>query len=214
MAQQELGYIIHSNVILGQNCTIENGVEIGTPSFGKKDGELPTKLGNNAVIRQHTTIYAGVEIGHNFQTGPNVLIREDNRIGDDVVIWHGATLNPANDIGHGSRIHAGCFLEQTTLGECVFLGPNVTFTDDPHPMIPLEFRDCWGGATVGDHASIGGGVTVVPNVSIGERSVVGAGSVVTENIPAGKLAVGNPARVTKDVEQIYCRKHDHHPYQK
>jgi maltose O-acetyltransferase len=48
---------------------------------------------------------------------------------------------------------------------------------------------------------IGDGVIICPGVSIGDRSVIGAGSVVTKNIPDGVLAVGNPCRVTREIEE-------------
>lgn len=47
---------------------------------------------------------------------------------------------------------------------------------------------------------LGGGVIVLPGVSIGENSVVGAGAVVTRNLPGNVVAVGNPARVVRRIE--------------
>jgi len=207
-------YKLFKNVKLGNNIIIEEGVKIGVPPFGKKDGELETIIGDNAYIRSNTTIYAGVEIGSNFQTGPNVLIRENNKIGDNVVIWHGSTLNPENTIGKNSRVHAGCFLEMVTLGENVFLGPRVVFTDDPHPVIPINFRNCWGGAIVEDQVSVGGNATILPHVRIGKNAVIGAGSVVTKDVPPDKVVVGNPAHVIKEVLEIECIIHGrkHLPY--
>lgn len=207
-------YTIYKNVKLGNNINIEQGVIIGLPPFNKKDGQLETTIGDNAYIRANTVIYAGVNIGKNFQTGPNVLIRENNTIGNNVVIWHGATLNPENKIGNDSRIHTGCFLEMVTLGERVFLGPNVTFTDDPHPVIPIDFRQCWKGAIVENGAVIGGHATILPHIKIGKNSLVGAGSVVVEDIPKNKVVVGNPAKIIKDVNDLSCKiaGEKHYPY--
>jgi maltose O-acetyltransferase len=53
--------------------------------------------------------------------------------------------------------------------------------------------------TVADNAWLGGGVIVLPGVSIGENTVVGAGAVVTRDLPPNVLAVGNPARVVRSV---------------
>lgn len=207
-------YTIYKNVKLGSNITIEEGAIIGLPSFNKGDGELETVIGDNAHIRANTIIYAGVRIGNNFQTGPHVLIRENNTVGDNVVIWHGATLNPDNKIGNESRIHAGCFLEMVTLGERVFLGPNVTFTDDPHPIIPIDFRNCWSGATLESGVIVGGNATILPHVKVGKNSLIGAGSVVVEDIPEGKVVVGNPAKIIKGIEQLKCNipGKKHYPY--
>jgi maltose O-acetyltransferase len=46
---------------------------------------------------------------------------------------------------------------------------------------------------------LGGGVIVLPGVTIGENSVIGAGSVVTKDVPANSVAVGNPARVIRSI---------------
>jgi len=47
---------------------------------------------------------------------------------------------------------------------------------------------------------LGGGVIVCPGVTIGDNCVIGAGSVVTKDIPASSLAVGNPARVLRQLD--------------
>lgn len=207
-------YTLYKNVSLGNNARIEQGVIIGLPPADKKSGELKTIIGENAYIRANTIIYAGVVIGNNFQTGPNVLIRENNTIGNNVVVWHGSTLNPDNIIGDNCRIHAGCFLEMVTLGKSVFLGPRVTFTDDPHPIIPINFKECLRGAIVGDQAVIGGNVTILPHIKIGGKAVIGAGSVVVKNIPSSKVAIGNPAKAIKSIFEIICKKagKPHYPY--
>ena len=47
---------------------------------------------------------------------------------------------------------------------------------------------------------LGGSVVVCPGVTIGENSIIGAGAVVTRSVPANSIAVGNPARVIKEVD--------------
>ena len=54
--------------------------------------------------------------------------------------------------------------------------------------------------TLGDNVWLGGGVIVCPGVSIGENTVVGAGSVVTRDLPANVIAVGNPAKVIREIQ--------------
>lgn len=196
-------------IFLGENCRIDQGVIIG---FSENAKFKKTIIGKNAILRANTFIYAGVKIGDNFQTGPNVLIREDNIIGNNVAIWHGATVSPGNVIGDGCRIHAGSFLELVILGKNVFIGPSVVFTDDPHPVNPSP-RIHFGGAKVGDEAVIGAHVTILPHVRIGKRTIIGAGSVVTKDIPAGEVWVGNPARFLKYAEEIICNiEKTHNPY--
>ncbi len=62
-------------------------------------------------------------------------------------------------------------------------------------------------------AQIGVNATLLPFVTIGERAVIGSGSVVTRDVPAGTIAVGNPARVIKSIEEATCpRGYVHAPY--
>lgn len=89
-----------------------------------------------------------------------------------------------------------------TIGADCQLGPNVQLLTPIHPLVPGPRRDKWESArpiTLGDNVWLGGGVVVCPGVSIGENSVIGAGSVVTKDIPANVVAVGNPARVIKQL---------------
>jgi acetyltransferase-like isoleucine patch superfamily enzyme len=53
-------------------------------------------------------------------------------------------------------------------------------------------------------ASIGANVTVLPGVEVGEGALIGAGSVVAENVAPGVVAVGNPAREVKKIEDLVC----------
>jgi acetyltransferase-like isoleucine patch superfamily enzyme len=47
---------------------------------------------------------------------------------------------------------------------------------------------------------VGDSAIVCKGVHIGENSIVGAGAVVVDNIPPNSVAVGNPARVVKNLE--------------
>ena len=89
------------------------------------------------------------------------------------------------------------------IGDDVQIGPNVQLLTAWHPVAPGPRRDKWEAAspiTIGDNVWLGGGVIVLPGVTIGADAVVGAGAVVTRDLPAGVVAVGNPARVTRTVE--------------
>lgn len=46
---------------------------------------------------------------------------------------------------------------------------------------------------------IGANVIILPGVTIGSNSVIGAGSIVTKNVPDYCVAVGNPAKVIKEI---------------
>jgi acetyltransferase-like isoleucine patch superfamily enzyme len=194
---------ILENVELGPGAVVDETATIGLPPLGAEEGELRTVIGPGAVIRSHTVVYAGTTIGARFSTGHNALVREDNVIGDDVSVGTNASLEYGNRVGSRVRIHTGCFLENCTIEDDVFLGPHVVFTDDPHPACP-RYRDCVGGASVRRHASIGANVTILPGVEIGARCLIGAGSVVAGQIPEGVVAAGNPAKVLKKIEELVC----------
>jgi acetyltransferase-like isoleucine patch superfamily enzyme len=80
------------------------------------------------------------------------------------------------------------------VGDDVFIGPNVTFTNDKLPKSGNKDFSClqtW----VDEGASIGGGATILPGIRVGAHATVGAGAVVTKDVPAGATVVGNPAHV-------------------
>lgn len=195
---------IYANVELGEGAIVHPPCIIGMPPRGKDDGDLPTRIGEGAVIRPFTTIYAGVTIGSDFQTGQGASIREDNVIGDGVSVGTHAVLEFRNRIGDGCRIHTGCFLEDVKLGNHVFVGPNVTFTDDPHPMKCPHYLECAGGATVEDYVKIGANSTILPAVRIGAHALIGAGTVVVREVRPRSVMVGNPAREIGTVDELKC----------
>lgn len=197
--------MIYPNVEVGAGTVVSEGATIGEPPRNAKPGELKTRIGSGGIIRSGTVIYAGTAIGDRFNSGHGVLIREDNIIGDDCSVGTNAVLEAGNRVGNGSRIHSGCFLEHTTLGQRVFLGPHVVFTDDPHPMCP-RYLECVLGATIEDDVSIGANATILPGLRIGAGSLVGAGSVVTKDVDAGSVVAGNPAQRIKAVSELVCFK--------
>ncbi len=195
---------IHPNVEIGDGSVIHPFSVIGMPPRGRGRGELSTIIGKNAIIRPFTTIYAGNTIGDNLQTGQGASIRENNVIGDNVSIGTNSVLEFQNCLGNGVRIHSLCFLEMVTIGDSVFIGPSVVFTDDPHPMNCPKYKECLGGVKVEELAKIGANCTILPGVVIGRNALVGAGSVVTKDVPESAVAAGCPARVIKRIEDLKC----------
>jgi maltose O-acetyltransferase len=89
-----------------------------------------------------------------------------------------------------------------TIGDDVQIGPNVQLLTPTHPVEPGARRDKWESAepiVIEDNVWLGGGAIVLPGVTVGANSVVGAGAVVTRSLPANVVAVGNPARVIREV---------------
>ncbi|MDD3154856.1 MAG: sugar O-acetyltransferase [Victivallaceae bacterium] len=110
---------------------------------------------------------------------------------------------------------------KVTIGEFVFLGPNVSLLTPKHPLRyqdrnpfvspktnTVTDQEYGAPITIGDNCWIGGDVTVCGGVTIGEGCVIGAGSVVTRDIPPNSLAFGNPCRVVRAItEKDSLREH-------
>jgi maltose O-acetyltransferase len=106
-------------------------------------------------------------------------------------------------IGPGTFVNANCVIldvARVRIGAAVQVGPNVQILTPTHPLDPEQRGAGWEAAepiTIEDNVWLGGGVIVLPGVTIGRDTVVGAGAVVTRDLPAGVVAVGNPARVIR-----------------
>ena len=105
---------------------------------------------------------------------------------------------------------------QITIGDNVWLGPNVSLLTANHPLESKERKvfytkdsfhpekkgnwEIIAPIEIGDDVWIGAGVTVLPGVSIGAGTTIGAGSVVTHDVPPNVLACGNPCRVIRSID--------------
>lgn len=92
---------------------------------------------------------------------------------------------------------------KVSIGSNVFFGPGVHIYTATHPLDKMERRNFESAkpVTIGSDCWIGGQVVICPGVTIGSGSVIGAGSVVTKDIPENSLAVGNPAKVIKKLNE-------------
>lgn len=144
------------------------------------------KLGRSVKIFAFTNLY-GCEIG------------DETKVGTFVEIQKGAK------IGRRCKISSHSFVcEGVTIEDEVFIGHNVTFTND---KLPRATRPDGGLQTDADWtclptrvekgASIGSGSTILCGLTIGAGALVGAGSVVTKDVPAGAVVAGNPARILR-----------------
>lgn len=108
-------------------------------------------------------------------------------------------------IGRGTFLNYGVTLLDVApirIGDDVQIGPHVQLLTATHPIAPGPRRDKWEAAqpiTIGNNAWIGGGAIILPGITIGENTVVGAGAIVTRDLPANVVAVGNPARVMREI---------------
>jgi maltose O-acetyltransferase len=128
-------------------------------------------------------------------------------------VGEGTHIRPPLQCDYGRYIHIGAqtFINfgavlldvaTITIGDDVQIGPNVQLLTPTHPLDPDLRRDRWEAAepiTIGDNVWLGGGVIVLPGVTIGANTVVGAGAVVSRDLPANVVAVGNPARIIRTI---------------
>ena len=90
------------------------------------------------------------------------------------------------------------------VGDYTMFGPNVVLATAGHPILPELREQVYQynvPVRIGRNCWLGAGVVVLPGVSIGDNTVVGAGSVVTKDLPANVIAVGNPCRVLREINE-------------
>ena len=109
------------------------------------------------------------------------------------------------EMGEGCYINFNCnFVDdgKIIIGDKVMFGPNVTVATVGHPIHP-DYREYMYSLPVkiGNNCWIGASTTICPGVTIGENTVIGAGSVVTKDIPANSVAVGNPCKVLRGINE-------------
>ena len=90
------------------------------------------------------------------------------------------------------------------VGDGTMFGPNVVVASAGHPILPVLREKAFQynmPVSIGKNCWIGAGAVIVPGVSIGDNTVIGAGSIVTKDIPANVVAVGNPCRVLREINE-------------
>ena len=156
------GVFLSDRVQVASPLEADAGVLIGYPT-GRSIPNRLLVVGARARLRAGTVLYEGSTIGTNFQTGHNVVVREENRIGNHVAIWSNSVVDYGCVIGNGVKIHTGVYVAQfTILEDDVFRAPGVIVTNDIHPGCPESSR-CMRGPTVRRGAQIGGSVTLLPS---------------------------------------------------
>ncbi len=183
---------------IGEGFRIDSDVLLGYLP-GRKIDTMTVCIGRRARLRSGTVIYAGTHIGDDLETGHNVVIREENRIGHRCSFWSGSFIDYGCQIGDDVKIHCNSYVAQyTTLEEEVFLAPGVTIANDLYPGF-AESKQNMRGPIIRAGAQIGVNATLLPFIEIGEHSIVGAGSVVTKDVPPRSIVTGNPAKVLRNV---------------
>ena len=142
---------------------------------------------------------------------------QTEQIGEDTKIWQFCVILKNAQIGYNCNICAHCFVENDVkignnvtvksgvylwdgieIEDEVFIGPNVTFTNDKYPR-SKQYPDQYQKTVIKKGASLGAGAIVLCGLTVGEDAMIGAGAVVTKDIPAGQLWMGNPAKYIRDI---------------
>lgn len=139
-------------------------------------------IGEGTNIWQYVVVLPNAKVGRDCNICAQVFIENDVVVGDRVTIKNGVQL------WDGLRVE-----------DDVFIGPNVTFTNDKFPRSKAH-PEKFPVTTVGRGASIGGGAVILPGLTIGRSAMIGAGAVVTRSVPANAIVVGNPARIVGYVD--------------
>jgi acetyltransferase-like isoleucine patch superfamily enzyme len=139
-------------------------------------------IGSNTRIWQFTIVLPNAQIGTDCNICSHCFIENDVIVGARVTVKCGVQL------WDGIRIE-----------DDVFIGPNVTFTNDPFPR-SKHYPESFPLTVIKTNASIGGGATLLPGITVGEQAMIGAGAVVTKSVPAGAVVVGNPANIVRYVD--------------
>ena len=137
---------------------------------------------------------------------------QSESIGLGTSIWQFCVVLPEAQIGNECNICSHCFIENDVIvgdrvtvkcgvqlwdglrvEDDVFIGPNVTFTNDMQPR-SKQYPEVFYQTIIREGASIGANATILPGIEIGQGAMVGAGAVVTKSVAAGLTVVGNPAK--------------------
>jgi UDP-2-acetamido-3-amino-2,3-dideoxy-glucuronate N-acetyltransferase len=139
---------------------------------------VDTQIGKGTIIRDHVNLYK-CKIGCNCKIESFVYIEE------------------GVEIGNNCKIKPGVFIPTgVILEDDVFIGPNVTFTNDKYPRTAQNWKLLC--TIVRKGASIGAHAVILPGIKIGCEAMIGAGAVVTKNVPDNALVLGNPATMVEN----------------
>ena len=136
-------------------------------------------IGVGTSIWQFCVVLTQAQIGSDCNICSHCLIENDVIVGDRVTVKCGVQL------WDGLRIE-----------DDVFIGPNVTFTNDRLPR-SKQYPDEFPQTIIRKGASIGANATILPGIEIGAGAMIGAGAVVTKSVAPNVSVVGNPAREIK-----------------
>jgi UDP-2-acetamido-3-amino-2,3-dideoxy-glucuronate N-acetyltransferase len=157
---------------------------------------------NKVYIHPSANVSDKALIGEGTKVWINVQIRENARIGAGCILSKDVYVDHAVRIGDRCKIQNSVSIYNgVCIGDDVFVGPNVSFTND---RVPRAFNTDWRitETKVETGASLGANSTIVCGITIGEYAMVAAGSVVTKDVPPYTLVIGNPAKPVGKIDKM------------
>jgi acetyltransferase-like isoleucine patch superfamily enzyme len=107
------------------------------------------------------------------------------------------------EIGDSTVVNYGCDIAATgsiRIGAHCMIGTHVSILDnDFHELQQRDRMTAPRPVVIHDRVWIADRAIIMPGVTIGEGAAVGAGSVVITDVPPRTLAMGNPARIVREL---------------
>ncbi len=161
------------NVRLGHGVYLDHGVYIHACPGG-------VSIGAGSLVMKNAILHV-----YNFRNLPHSGIT----IGARSLVGEGCILRGQGGITIGDDVYLGTLVQ--------VLAVNHVFADTSRPISHQGITA--QGISIADGAWVGSGAIILDGVRVGRNAVVGAGAVVTKDVPDYCVAVGNPARVVRDL---------------
>jgi acetyltransferase-like isoleucine patch superfamily enzyme len=152
------------------------------------------RCGPNCIFETGVLVFhpENIELGANVYVGHYAILKgyhkNKMRIGDQTWIGQQSFLHSAGGIEIGCRVGIGPGVRIVTSFHAE-AGRETPILDSPVELAPVVIED---------DCDLGVGAIVLPGVRIGRGAQIGAGALVTRDVPPYSVAMGVPAKVTRE----------------